>query len=239
MAKYAQNWNNVLSYVKIQLGVPTNMLEFPDDELIDHFREHVLPLFSQYSAARGYAIIREENKVLNTTAGSPQFVYRIPVPPDTYIIDILEAIPTKEETIVDMLGGAMINVKATMDMVISNVYIDAVRSMQVRNTWEFLPPDILMFDKQISACVVIYKTDHTLLNTVRPDVYHKAFKPLCLAFTKLWVAAQRSKFENLSTPFGQINLNYDTLKNEGATEKDAAMQILETLPPEILIHVGI
>jgi hypothetical protein len=237
MATYAQNWNNVLSYIKIQLGVPTNMLEFPDDELIEHLQEHVLSLFSQYSAARGYSIIRGDNKIIGGP-GSPQFMYRIPVPKDTYIIDILEALPTKEETIVDMVGGAIIDVGSAMNMVISNVYIDAVRSMQVRNTWEFLPPDILMFDKEVSACVVIYKTNHNMLNTIKPDVYHKAFKPLCLANTKLWVAAQRSKFENLSTPFGQINLNYDVLKTEGQTERDNAMQILESLPPEILIDVS-
>lgn len=234
---YAQNWNNVLSFVKIELGIPTNLLEIADNELIKLYKEHILSLFAQYSPAKNYAYITEANRLIKS-AGSPQFMYKIPVPLGTYIVDILEAYPTRESSIVDMYGGSLIDSRSAMDLVIANSYIDAVRSLQVRNTWEFLPPDIMIFDKEIYACVVIYNTTHDVLNTIRPDLYHQLFKPLCLAYTKIWLAAQRSKFDNLSTPFGQLNLNWETLKSEGQTEKDNIIQELKALPPDILIEIS-
>jgi hypothetical protein len=48
----------------------------------------------------------------------------------------------------------------------------------------------------------------------------------------------RSKFEGLATPFGQLNLNFSDLKNEGQTLIDNTMVILDTLPPDILIEVS-
>lgn len=233
----AQHWNNVLSYVKINLGVPINLLEISDDELIINLRDHVLSLFSQYAPAKAYAFLSGANQITGGQ-GSPRYMYKIPVPVGTYIIDILEAMPTKEVSIVDMYGGALINAQQAMDLVISNAYIDAVRSLQTRQTWEFLPPDVMVFDKETNACVVIYNTPHRTLDTVRPDLYHRAFKPLCLGHTKLWVASMRSKFENLSTPFGALNLNYDKLQTEGQTTIDNAIAILDTIPPDILIEVS-
>ncbi len=232
-----QHWNNILSYIKINLGVPINLLEISDEELIDNLRNHVLTLFSQYAPAKAFAFITESNRINSSTSGSPRYMYKIPVPEGTYIVDVLEAYPTKEISIVDMYGGALISAQAAMDLVISNTYIDAVRSLQTRNTWEFLPPDIMIFDKETTACVVVYNTPHTVLNTIRPDLYQKAFKPLCLGHTKLWIASMRSKFENLATPFGPLNLNYAELKTEGQTLIDNATAVLDTIPPDILIDV--
>ena len=233
-----QNWNDILSYVKINLGVPINLLEISDEELISNLRQHVMGIFSQYAPHKEWAYISGANMYSNSTAGSPQYMAKIPVPVGTYIIDVLEAYPTKEVSIVDMYGGALINAQAAMDLVISNAYIDAVRSLQTRNTWEFLPPDIMIFDKETLACVVVYNTPHRTLDTIRPDLYHKCFKPLCLGNVKLWIAAMRSKFEGLTTPFGQLNLNYEKLQTEGQTVIDNVMTILETIPPDILIEVS-
>ncbi len=233
----AQHWNNILSYIKINLGVPINLLEIPDDELILNLREHTLSAFSQYAPAKDYAFITGANQI-NGASGSPRFMYTIPVPEGTYIVDILEAMPTKEVSVVDMYGGAIINAQAAMDLVISNAYIDAVRSMQTRQTWEFVPPNIMIFDKEIYSCVVIYNRPHITLDTIRPDLYHRAFKPMCLGHTKLWIAAMRSKFENLATPFGALNLNYDKLQTEGQTLIDNAQAVLDTIPPDLLIEVS-
>ncbi len=233
----AQHWNNILGYIKINLGVPINLLEIADDELIQNLRDHVLSLFSQFAPHKAYAFLTSANQITGGL-GSPQYMYKIPVPDGTYIIDVLEAMPTKEVSIVDMYGGALINAQAAMDLVISNSYIDAVRSLQTRHTWEFVPPDILVFDKETTSCVVIYNIPHVTLDTVRPDLYHRAFKPMCLGHTKLWVASMRSKYENLATPFGQINLNYDKLQTEGQSLIDNAQAILDTIPPDILIEVS-
>lgn len=233
----AQHWNNILSYIKINLGVPINLLEIADDELILNLREHVLSSFSQYAPAKAYAFITGANQFYGSL-GSPQYMYKIPVPEGTYIIDVIEAYPTKEVSVVDMYGGAIINAQAAMDLVISNSYIDAVRSLQTRQTWEFIAPNTMIFDKEINSCVVVYNHPHVTLDTIRPDLYHRAFKPLALGHTKLWIASMRSKFENLSTPFGALNLNFAELKAEGQTLIDNVQAILDTIPPDVLIEVS-
>jgi hypothetical protein len=146
--------------------------------------------------------------------------------------------PTNDTSIVDTFGAALINASQAMDLVMANTYMDAIKSLQIRQTWEFIPPDILIFDSLITMCVVVYNTPHVVLNTIRPDLYHRAFKPLCLGHTKIWLASMRSKFENLSTPFGPLNLNFVELRNEGQTLIDNAQVILDTIPPDILIEVS-
>jgi hypothetical protein len=232
-----QNWNNVLEYIKLFLGVPVNLLEISDDDLVKYLKRQVLTLFSQYSPAKKFTYITSSN-IIPLTSGAPRFRYKIPIEPGEYIVDIFAAYPTRDVSIVDTYGGALLNAQMTMDMTIANSYIDAVRSMQVRNTWEFLPPDILIFDQEIVACAVIYNTPHVTLDTIRPDLFHKAFKPLCLGYTKLWIASMRSKFEGLTTPFGQLNLNYDRLQTEGQTAIDNATNVLESIPPDVLIEVS-
>lgn len=95
-----------------------------------------------------------------------------------------------------------------IDQVIANSFVDAIRSIGVRNTWDFLPPDILMMDLSLADssingggfAVCNYTTVHTTLDTIQPDFYHLCFKKMCLGQTMLWLSAIRSKYENLATP---------------------------------------
>lgn len=38
------------------------------------------------------------------------------------------------------------NTMGAIDQVIANSYADAIRSIGVRNTWDFIPPDTLILD---------------------------------------------------------------------------------------------
>ena len=38
------------------------------------------------------------------------------------------------------------NTMGAIDQVIANSYIDAIRSISVKNTWDFIPPDIVSVD---------------------------------------------------------------------------------------------
>ena len=46
-----QTWNNLLEYIKLELGVPVNLLEISDDDIIKYIKNHALPEFSQYVPA--------------------------------------------------------------------------------------------------------------------------------------------------------------------------------------------
>ncbi len=93
LARPGQNWNNVLSYIKLNLGAPLNLIEMSDDEIVENLKEHTLQTFSQYCPLKKWVYIGPEHAVNTTGApGKPQYVFKIPKPDDEPIVDILEVI---------------------------------------------------------------------------------------------------------------------------------------------------
>lgn len=231
-----QSWNDTLNYIKINLGVPLNKLEISDDEIVENLRDQVLPLFSQYAPMKKYKAI-SDNNLMPSLTGQPMYQYKIPLEPEEYIIDVLNFYFSNEYSMIDVVTPLITSPSQAIDTLIQNSYIDALKSLQTVNTWEFIPPDKLIFDFSVRFGILEYNTVHSELQTIDPDKYHIMFKKLCLANIKIWLAARRSKFENLTTPFGQINLNWEKLDADGKQEKDEVMQLLNMIPPDFLIHV--
>lgn len=53
----------------------------------------------------------------------------------------------------------------------------------------------------------------------------------------VWLSAIRSKYENLSTPFGQLPVNWQKLQDDGRQLLEDANQFLASIPPDRLIEV--
>ena len=119
------------------------------------------------------------------------------------------------------------------------MYIDAVKSLNTRNTWEFIPPNTIQWEEEIETCIVVGSVIHKKLETIQPDLYETIFKPLSLAHVKIWIAALRSKYQELTTPYGNINVGWEKLDNEGRTEREKYENLLEQLPPDVLIYVDV
>lgn len=237
-AVVGQSWNNVLNYIKRAFGTKLNLLEMTDEEIIIGLKEDVLPFFSQYAPEKRYKFITDNN-IIGHKAGNPLYQYKIPVEDGEYIIDVIEAYATKDTAIVDRFGGAIVSTTSAIDVVIANVYIDAVKSLNTRNTWEFVPPDMLIWDEAITTGVVVYNVPISNLNRMMPDLYHTIFKPLSLAFVKRWISALRNKYQGLSTQFGPIELNWEKLEAESREEIEKYTDRLEQLPPDILLYVDV
>lgn len=241
-SKYSQTWSSMLKYIKRELGTGIQLLEMEDQEIIDGLTEDCLSLFSQYSPHKAYCFINETNRILNHNPGDPRYRYLLPVDPDISIIDILEVMPNTGGNAFSELGVLddieISNADSMIDIVIANSYSDAAYSLGVRNTWEFRQPRTLIMDQELTRAAVIYNVPHETPKTCRPDLYNTTFKPLCLGHVEKWISAKRSKFENVSTPFGQINLNWQKLETDSQTHIQDAMQKLELVPPDKLIEVG-
>lgn len=91
MAVAAQSWNNILSYIKMSLGAPLNMIELSDTDIIDVLKEHVLPVFSQYCPWKRWVALNSSN-LIDHYSGQPMYQYKIPKPVDEPIIDILDVV---------------------------------------------------------------------------------------------------------------------------------------------------
>ena len=241
-SRYSQSWNNTLNYIKRNLGAPTTLLEMSDEEIVEGLEEDTLSLVSQYSPHIKFTFIDDTNIVPMPGPGHPRWRYKLPVDPGDNIIDIYECMLAKYSSALEEIQAETVDIQSyygTIDVVISNAFADASRSLGVRNTWEFIPPDDLFFDERVNRCCVMYNVPHDSPKTMRPDVYNNMFKQLALGHIQRWLAAKRAMFENVSTPFGQINLNWNKLEADSQTNIQEATQKLELIPPDKLLEVCI
>lgn len=232
-----QSWSDVLEYIKINFGV-LNKLEISDDEIVKNLRNHVLPFFSQYSGSKKFKAISDGDMVIGVT-GDPIYKYKIKLEPEEYIIDILNIYYSRNGSLLDYAAPLINSPDTAIDVLIYNSYTDIIKSMQMKNTWDFLPPNILVFDAEIGFGIIEYTTVHSELKTIESDKYHLMFKKLCLANVKIWISANRSKFENLTTPFGVLNLNWEAMKAEGIQEREEVVTLLGMIPPDWLLNIDV
>ena len=247
-----QNWNNILNYIKREMGAELNLVEMSDDEIITGIKEDVIPYFSQYSPSRNFCIVTHEHRT-DSQIGSYTWNYKIPVPDDERIIDIYAAYANSagsddkdydpyydtKYSAQNITGSvSTFDYYGMIDTVIDNQYIDMMKYLRVRNTWEFTPPNIISFDLPLTKGIIEYNGEHKSLKTIRPDLYDIAFKPLCLGNAQKWIAKRRSKFSELTTPVGSIRINWEELKRDSAENLEKAQRILDTLPPDSLVVMG-
>lgn len=110
----------------------------------------------------------------------------------------------------------------------------------------FYHPDILSIDVALSdwsanangLVVCNYTTIHKNLDTIEPDFYTLCFKKMCLGQMMIYISALRSKYENLTTPFGGINLNFQSLYDQGTRIIEECNSFLSTIPPDKLLEIS-
>ena len=155
------------------------------------------------------------------------------------VIDILDAFAgdSSDSFIFDEFGNSVINSDSMIDVVIANVYTDMAKYLQVRNTWEFLQPNLISWDEEVQSCAIIYNTIHKTPNTIRSDYYHSTFKKLCLGNVQKWICALRSKYEDLSTPFGTIKVNWQKLEADSEKNIQEAQVSLDLAPLDKFLEI--
>lgn len=233
-----RSWNDVLGYIKRSVGIELNLLELSDEEIVEGLKADVLGRFSNHVPNKEYVLISNSNRVASANTANPQFTYKLPIPDDDVVLDVYEVYPSSSDNVLgDMTEIMSMSYDGAIDTVIANSMIDALKSIGVQNTWEFVPPYYIVFDQEINSAIVSYNVAHETLTTIRPDLYSEIFKPMCLANVLYRLIKLRSKFDTLNTPFGPINLNIADLKEEYATLNDKIETKLLSLPPDHLIIV--
>lgn len=232
----SQTWNNILGHIKRNLGAPVNFLEMSDEEIIEGIKEDVLPYFSQYSPNIKYTQLDLSNRAYSATSGQNIWTYLIKIPQGERLVDIFDVYFGSQA---DVIMSVFQEPTDIIDRVIDSTYRDISAYVNVKNTWEFTPPNILTFDQDPgNAFVVAYNTVHVTLDTIRPDFYDTIFKKLCLGNVQQWLCARRSKYETLTTPFGEIRVNWQKLEADAEKNKTEAQTLLDTVPLDKYVEIG-
>ena len=237
-----QSWNNLIEFIKVKLGVPTNLLELSDEDIRHHIKEHILPHFSNYISKKCWIKMDQSHLINDDTDPDYNEVflglrYRIPVPENCEIIDVY-TIYMKDTSILGDIIGYTYAFLDPRDTVMWNTYHDMVKSMTAVTDYEFYKPNIIQFGKTIQyleTFILECRIMHTNLSEIPSDVYQEILKPWCLGEIMTIIAAQRSKYENLSTQFGPLPINWERLESKGAEILQEVYSKLDAVPPEYLI----
>jgi hypothetical protein len=216
-----------------------------DNVIIENLKEHVLPIFSHYRPAKKIIKLDEGDLILNNSKDNygtgSRYRYKIPIKPDEFIIDIFDVYfkNNNENIMLDEFGYLEASLSNLTDMTIFNSYMDMSKYMRARRTWEFFPPNLIEFDLRCRGAIIIYQTSHNNLDTIQPDLYTSIFKPMCSAYVKKWLSSLRSKYESLTTPIGEIKMNWQKLDQEATQELEEIKRNLDTLPPDRFLEVNV
>lgn len=230
MAKAIQTWDNVIDYIKLNLGADVQKLEFNDDRLIEIIKEQSLAEYSAYESYTTYYTLT----TLHLISESPFLIYEIG---DDFPYRILELKRRIDQT---FDYGDMLTVPSAaniVDNLIRANYLDMSRITRAEHSMRFDPPNrIMVIEPSINY---EYQRDfilelgvvHESPLTIHPGTYD-LFKNLALGDIMIFLAKIRNKFNNFGSPFGQINLDADQLLQEGKEIKGLAIQELKRNPPD-------
>lgn len=230
------NWDNLLSYIKLNFGATVNAMEFSDENLIEIISEHVLPEFSKYIPLQKYYIMTEiENVVTNIPMLTYEFLNF------DYKILRVNSIVRKPSTLdlsqfynIQSNGGDITNFLMTMNTVQMASDVVAV------DTWQFRAPnkiEMVLGSNNYGTSrdfICIIDCVHKDPSTVDPDQY-PLLRDLSLANILIYIGRIRTKFQSFNTPQAQIDVPAQEMLQEGLQLKEKVLQELNDLPPNSYI----
>lgn len=237
------NWNNVLVYIKGRLSLPSTFIEKGDAEIREWIKNVTIPEFSNYFPDEEYTSVITNNA--NYLVPGKTYHYRFFDEEGCTIYGIKECYFNLGD---DLLSGHPIMGSFSFDD-LRCWSLEVFKSRffkpfaQWNKSYRFFHPNIVRVlpDGSVDNFVVNYEREQPHDLRKIPPVMKRLFMDLCLADIMLWIGGIRTHYGGgrLTTPFGEIPLEGDTLKSEGQELRREVMEKLEenSLPP-IVIDIG-
>lgn len=220
------NENTVLDYVKQTLGVPFNIIEFSDEELINNIilNHNYLKEFSQYFPKEERIELNMENnqstiiEKLKTTnpekyekyKRQPELSNRWVLDVDNEILGVRKIISSSSNEVLAFYSD-VINYGNPVDFATTQMTRSLVEQPM---THIFYYPNIVEVKgypkNRIMTAVLDVVHDNDLSSI--PSTLHHSYNKLCLYNTASALLGIRYKYANMSTPFGELNLNIEYLQ---------------------------
>jgi len=224
-------WNEILQFIKDELCLPNHVLERSDEEIKDYLIQKAFPVFEQYVPDVGKCtVLCRDPKFRKDNSGSEFYIYD---DEDRDIITIKDVI--FDESVEYMFGRnpvGPLSWGSVPEYELSDFLATNTRLFSKYNyTFEFIHPNIVrvspvyVYDK----LVVIYERKHAKDLSSIPNVYEYQFKEICVALVMQWIGRLRKRYQNIQTPFGEINLSADDLYSEGENRLTSVKEELRAL----------
>jgi len=232
----AQNWNNLLTYIKRELGAPVNAIEMTDAEMQQQITDLVMPDFSQYEGENRLYLLTPDMKTI--VPGSKD-TFRLPI-----VATGTEVTRVNQAYYDTATGGVNAAINASsgvvsnpFQLIPSTVFNSANAYLQPIKSYIFNKPDIIIFNEPVLSTIILdLDVVHTNPNTIPGDLYTKVFKKQCAISIIDYIIAIRSKFDNVQTPLGEVGMNIDFLISKADRFREEVKEVLDDLPPDPLVE---
>jgi hypothetical protein len=236
------NFNQVLQYIKGRLALPSTFIEKTDTEMTDWIINVTLPDFSNYYPDIEWTSVLIDN--VNYAVPGKTYHYRFFDEEDLPIYDIRQCyFSLSNDYITGWPALPALSFEGmkwwALDVFKSKMFKPF---SQWNKTYRFIPQNIVRVLPDVTENFVVeYEREqpHDLRKV--PAAMKRMFMDLCLADIMVWIGGIRTHYGGgrLTTPFGEIPLEGDTLKSEGQELRRELIEkmIDDTIPP-VIIDIG-
>lgn len=230
-----QSWDNIISYIKDEVGADVMALEISDQKIMEKIQMHVMPEFSNYDPLVKYYKMTTGMIVTRDPISVYQFKNF-----DYKIMGINSIIEQANYVDYSQMFSQAIAGDIT-DFLVRQNYLDMASIAKADNTWKFLPPDKIQmvragYSYLSEEFIVVLNVAHNDPISISPALYD-SFRDLATAYIMNVIAKIRKKFNNFNTPFGQIQLNADELIQDSKELRMRTLEELKKTPPDSYIWV--
>ena len=230
-----QSWDNVIDYIKTELGADVMALELSDQVIMEKIKMHIMPEFSNYDPLTRYYKMFTGNIISRDPILTYQFTNF-----DYKIMSISGVIQQANYVDYNQMFSQSVAGDIT-DFLVRQNYLDMAAIAQADNTWKFLPPDKIQMVRAgysflAEEFVAVLNVAHKDPTSISPALYD-SFRDLATAYIMNAIAKIRKKYNNFNTPFGNIQLNADEMLQDAKQLRMETLQELKRTPPDDLVWV--
>ena len=228
-----QTWQVVLGRIHDELGSGNTKLEITDRQIIETIQQQVMPIFSSYSDITEYYKMTASHIISN----NPILVYKFGADMEYGVAQIKKLIMDSNQTRIDqnIAQDMYTNTGDISDYLVRQNYLQMAEMTIAPNTWKFNRPNQIQITRGISSYadplefIVEYGAAHISPETIDSGLWQE-FLDMCVAYLLIKVGKIRKKFNVITTPFGQMELNADEMIQEGNALKQNVMDRLNRTP---------
>lgn len=164
----AQNWNNVVSYIKTHLGSKLQNLEIEDQEFVIYFKEHTMPEFSLIEPYKAWTLLSPVNQVKEVHRGG--IMYKFDLGKDVSVLDVHEVY---YGSMIATLGGFGSFFFDPTDVVMSNTLSSILDFLRTVKVFQFIRPNKVLFSEQLTDgnAIAEINVEHAIPDTIPSDLY--------------------------------------------------------------------
>jgi len=239
------NQNEVLEYIKDNLGWPFMFLELEDNKIIDYFTKHSRKTFSYYIPQKKTLGLNTSSTSLKVPGKANEFY--INEPNGLEILNVVDMYTSASDLY--LFGHPPLGVFSHFDLREWALQTEMAMATKMFSTYdytfEFKHPNIIRISPyNASAGLGIVTIEYERMQPEDlsgiPNDLQKYFKDLALADILIVIGRIRKRYGggNLRTPFGEIPLEAD-IYEEGKELKREVIEVLERLYiPNVRIDHG-